>query len=92
MPGAPAAAGARTAEDESDLQIVDPLADALAAIKAGATKPGRARRRRADTKSVDPLADVMADIKAQRRRAHRCGRSARADACRSAATNGAATC
>jgi peptide/nickel transport system permease protein len=64
VPGTPDAAAAGAAENESDLQIVDPLADALAAIKAGATKPGEAPPA-ADTKSVDPLADVMADIKAK---------------------------
>jgi peptide/nickel transport system permease protein len=64
VPGTPDAAAPGAAENESDLQIVDPLADALAAIKAGATKPGEAPPA-ADTKSVDPLADVMADIKAK---------------------------
>jgi peptide/nickel transport system permease protein len=64
VPGAPVAGEPGTAENESDLQIVDPLADALAAIKAGATKPGEAPPA-PDTKSVDPLADVMADIKAK---------------------------
>jgi peptide/nickel transport system permease protein len=64
VPGAPAAEASGPAENESDLQIVDPLADALAAIKAGATKPGEAPPA-PETKSVDPLADVMADIKAK---------------------------
>jgi len=64
-PGAPAAEASGAAENESDLQIVDPLADALAAIKAGATKPGDIPPAAPDTKSVDPLADVMADIKAK---------------------------
>ena len=64
-PGAPAAEASGAAENESDLQIVDPLADALAAIKAGATKPGEVPPAAPDTKSVDPLADVMADIKAK---------------------------
>ncbi len=63
-PGAPAAAASSAADTEADLEIVDPLADALAAIKAGATKPGEAPPS-PDTKSVDPLADVMADIKAK---------------------------
>ena len=65
VPGAPAAGEPSAAENESDLQIVDPLADALAAIKAGATKPGEIPPAAPDTKSVDPLADVMADIKAK---------------------------
>jgi peptide/nickel transport system permease protein len=65
VPGAPVAGEPRAAENESDLQIVDPLADALAAIKAGATKPGEIPPAAPDTKSVDPLADVMADIKAK---------------------------
>jgi len=65
VPGAPVAGEPGTAENESDLQIADPLADALAAIKAGATKPGEASPPAPDTKSVDPLADVMADIKAK---------------------------
>jgi peptide/nickel transport system permease protein len=64
VPGAPAAAAPGATDNESDLQIVDPLADALAAIKAGATQPGEAPPT-PDTKSVDPLADVMADIKAK---------------------------
>jgi peptide/nickel transport system permease protein len=64
-PGATVAGESGAAENESDLQIVDPLADALAAIKAGATKPGEAPPAAPDTKSVDPLADVMADIKAK---------------------------
>ncbi|HEX4523584.1 MAG TPA: ABC transporter permease [Casimicrobiaceae bacterium] len=64
-PGATVAGESGAAENESDLQIVDPLADALAAIKAGATKPGEAPPAVPDTKSVDPLADVMADIKAK---------------------------
>jgi peptide/nickel transport system permease protein len=65
VPGTPAAGEPSAAENESDLQIVDPLADALAAIKAGATKPGEIPPAAPDTKSVDPLADVMADIKAK---------------------------
>ena len=65
VPGAPAAGEPSAAENESDLQIVDPLADALAAIRAGATKPGEIPPAAPDTKSVDPLADVMADIKAK---------------------------
>jgi peptide/nickel transport system permease protein len=65
VPGAPVAGEPSAAENESDLQIVDPLADALAAIKAGATKPGEIPPAAPDTKSVDPLADVMADIKAK---------------------------
>jgi peptide/nickel transport system permease protein len=64
VPGAPAAAAPGATDNESDVQIVDPLADALAAIKAGATRPGEAPPV-PDTKSVDPLADVMADIKAK---------------------------
>ena len=64
VPGAPATAAPGTAESEADLQIPDPLADALAAIKAGATRPGETPAA-PDTKSVDPLADVMADIKAK---------------------------
>jgi peptide/nickel transport system permease protein len=64
VPGTPVAGEPGAAENESDLQIVDPLADALAAIKAGTTKPGEAPPA-PDTKSVDPLADVMADIKAK---------------------------
>jgi peptide/nickel transport system permease protein len=64
VPGAPAAAAPGATDNESDLQIVDPLADALAAIEAGATQPGEAPPT-PDTKSVDPLADVMADIKAK---------------------------
>jgi peptide/nickel transport system permease protein len=64
VPGAPAAAAPGAAESETDLQIPDPLADALAAIKAGATRPGEAPPA-PDTRSVDPLADVMADIKAK---------------------------
>ncbi|HKW81701.1 MAG TPA: ABC transporter permease [Casimicrobiaceae bacterium] len=51
-------------ENEVDREIPDPLADALAAIRAGATKPGEAPPG-ADKESVDPLADVMADIKAK---------------------------
>jgi peptide/nickel transport system permease protein len=60
--GAAAAAGA--GETDVDREIPDPLADALAAIKAGATRPREAPPE-AETKSVDPLADVMADIKAK---------------------------
>ena len=53
-------------ENEVDREIPDPLADALAAIRAGATKPGEAPPGvAADKESVDPLADVMADIKAK---------------------------
>ena len=63
--GPAAAAGPSAAETEADLQIPDPLADALAAIRAGATKPGEAPPPAADAQSVDPLADVMADIKAK---------------------------
>ena len=63
-PGEPAAAAPSTAPSEADLESSDPLADALAAIKAGATKPGEAPPV-PDAKSVDPLADVMADIKAK---------------------------
>ena len=63
-PGGPAAAAPGAAESEADLQIPDPLADALAAIKAGATRPGETPPA-PDAKSVDPLADVMADIKAK---------------------------
>ena len=64
------AAAEKTAEQAADAQpeidVVDPLADALAAIKAGATKPGPATAESpADAKGVDPLADVMADIKAK---------------------------
>ena len=62
--GAPPEAASSSAANEADLEVPDPLADALAAIKAGATKPGEAPPA-ADTKSVDPLADVMADIKAK---------------------------
>ena len=52
-------------ENEVDREIPDPLADALAAIRAGATKPGEAPPGvAADKESVDPLADVMADIRA----------------------------
>jgi peptide/nickel transport system permease protein len=65
VPGAPAAGEPSAAENESDLQMVDPLADALAAIMGGATKPGVNPPAAPDTKSVDPLADVMADIKAK---------------------------
>jgi len=64
--GAPAAGAPSSGESEADLEVPDPLADALAAIKAGATRPGEAPPPPPpDTKSVDPLADVMADIKAK---------------------------
>ncbi|HEY2864265.1 MAG TPA: ABC transporter permease subunit [Casimicrobiaceae bacterium] len=65
LPGSPAEVAPSAADTEADLQVPDPLADALAAIKAGAKKPGEAPPPAADTKSVDPLADVMADIKAK---------------------------
>jgi peptide/nickel transport system permease protein len=59
-----AAAAPDAVETEVDREIPDPLADALAAIRAGATRPREAPAE-AETKSVDPLADVMADIKAK---------------------------
>ncbi|MGH8713396.1 MAG: ABC transporter permease, partial [Casimicrobiaceae bacterium] len=61
--GPAATAAPSAAEHEADLQIPDPLADALAAIRAGATKPGEAPPA-AEAPSTDPLADVMADIRA----------------------------
>lgn len=64
--GSPTEVAPTAADTEADLQVPDPLADALAAIKAGVKKPGEAPPPpAADNKSVDPLADVMADIKAK---------------------------
>jgi len=64
-----AAAGTGTAQAESDqpteLPVEDPLAEALAAIRGEAKKPGAAPGAGADSQSVDPLADVMADIRAK---------------------------
>ena len=64
-----ATAGTGTAQAESDqpteLPVQDPLAEALAAIRAEAKKPGAAPGAGAESQSVDPLADVMADIRAK---------------------------
>jgi peptide/nickel transport system permease protein len=72
-PAAPGPAGATgtpsasTASDKpTELPIVDPLADALAAIRNqnAAPKP-EAAETGTESKTVDPLADVMADIRSK---------------------------
>ncbi|HEV3238878.1 MAG TPA: ABC transporter permease [Casimicrobiaceae bacterium] len=61
---APAAASA--ADEPTELPVEDPLAEALAAIKSGATAPkAGGGDTAAESKSVDPLADVMAEIKSK---------------------------
>ncbi|HTP46521.1 MAG TPA: ABC transporter permease [Casimicrobiaceae bacterium] len=69
QPQAAAGTGTGTAQAESDqpteLPVQDPLAEALAAIRGEAKKPGATPGAGADSQSVDPLADVMADIRAK---------------------------
>jgi peptide/nickel transport system permease protein len=63
------AAGTTAGQPESDqpteLPVQDPLADALAAIRGEARKPGTASGAAAESHNVDPLAEVMADIRAK---------------------------
>ena len=71
--GIPVAPGTTPATPASEFKssVVDPLADVIRELRAGATPPGTAATDGTDAgaadaneKSVDPLADVMADIKA----------------------------
>ena len=60
------AAQSEQAEQPTELPVEDPLADALAAIRGGATAPNAAGGDTAsEGRSVDPLADVMAEIKSK---------------------------
>jgi peptide/nickel transport system permease protein len=63
----PTASSAGGAESEApmELPVVDPLADALAAIRGETQKSEAGGVPGADSASVDPLADVMADIRAK---------------------------
>ncbi|TMG87104.1 MAG: ABC transporter permease [Betaproteobacteria bacterium] len=63
-PAAPAA-GAPSSDASGEIPVVDPLADALAAIRGEAPKATSTEPSAAEGQSVDPLADVMADIKAK---------------------------
>jgi peptide/nickel transport system permease protein len=66
---APAAAestaAAASPDASGEIPVVDPLADALAAIRGEAPKATTTEPSTAEGQSVDPLADVMADIKAK---------------------------
>ncbi len=63
-PAAPAASSAASVpEGPTELPVEDPLADALAAIRGGATAPKAGAGVAAESKTVDPLADVMAEIR-----------------------------
>jgi peptide/nickel transport system permease protein len=65
-PGAPASpAAASVPEGPTELPVEDPLADALAAIRGGATAPKAGPGASAEGKTVDPLADVMAEIRSK---------------------------
>jgi peptide/nickel transport system permease protein len=63
----PTASSASSPESEgpTELPVVDPLADALAAIRGETQKSEASGVPGADSASVDPLADVMADIRAK---------------------------
>jgi peptide/nickel transport system permease protein len=52
-------------EAPTELPVVDPLADALAAIRGETQKSETGGAPAADSANVDPLADVMADIRAK---------------------------
>ena len=52
-------------EAPTELPVVDPLADALAAIRGETQKSETGGVAGADSANVDPLADVMADIRAK---------------------------
>jgi len=58
-------AGSPESEAPTELPVVDPLADALAAIRGETQKSEASGVPGADSASVDPLADVMADIRAK---------------------------
>ncbi len=58
-------AGSPESEAPTELPVVDPLADALAAIRGETQKSEAGGLPGADSASVDPLADVMADIRAK---------------------------
>ena len=67
-PGAAAAPAAESAaaDQPTELPVQDPLADALAAIRSGATAPkAGAGENPTEGKTVDPLADVMAEIRSK---------------------------
>jgi peptide/nickel transport system permease protein len=63
----PTASSASSPESEAptELPVLDPLADALAAIRGETQKSEASGVPGADSASVDPLADVMADIRAK---------------------------
>lgn len=52
-------------EAPTELPVVDPLADALAAIRGETQKSETGGAPASDSANVDPLADVMADIRAK---------------------------
>jgi peptide/nickel transport system permease protein len=58
-------AGSPESEAPTELPVVDPLADALSAIRGETQKSEAGGLPGADSASVDPLADVMADIRAK---------------------------
>ena len=58
-------AGGTESEAPTELPVVDPLAEALAAIRGETQKSEASGVPGADSASVDPLADVMADIRAK---------------------------
>jgi peptide/nickel transport system permease protein len=65
-PGTPASPSATSVpEGPTELPVEDPLADALAAIRGGATAPKPGPGTPAEGKTVDPLADVMAEIRSK---------------------------
>jgi peptide/nickel transport system permease protein len=63
--GPTASTGSPESEAPTELPVVDPLADALAAIRGETQKSEASGVPGADSASVDPLADVMADIRAK---------------------------
>jgi peptide/nickel transport system permease protein len=58
-------AGGPESEAPTELPVVDPLADALAAIRGETQKSDGSGVPGVDSANVDPLADVMADIRAK---------------------------
>jgi peptide/nickel transport system permease protein len=58
-------AGSPESEVPTELPVVDPLAEALAAIRGETQKSEASGVPGAESASVDPLADVMADIRAK---------------------------
>ena len=58
-------AGSTESEAPTELPVVDPLADALAAIRGETQKSETGGAPASDSANVDPLADVMADIRAK---------------------------